>query len=170
MQEAPPVGSVGWDPISVNYHLPWASKLLILYLLVVAVISLVKSAGIVRLLWSLSPDSARAPRVETEFVYTWETCSNKIQSIKRLVFTTILLIVLITTLLLRASLLHVVQKDFGLAALSGSIVEVLTVFAIGVLACAVIYAACALCEGTLSRRRTSWNRSAANTVDRLPKG
>jgi hypothetical protein len=49
--------------VSVNYHLPWASKLLILYLLVVSAISLVKSAAVLRLLWSLPRGSRRVPRL-----------------------------------------------------------------------------------------------------------
>ena len=48
MQEGP---QIGWDPISINYHLPWASRLLVLYLLVVVTVSLAKSAGVLRTLW-----------------------------------------------------------------------------------------------------------------------
>jgi predicted DCC family thiol-disulfide oxidoreductase YuxK len=63
MQE---VSQVGWDPVSINYHLPWASKLLILYLLVVSAILLVKSAAVLRLLRSLPRGSRRVPRIEDE--------------------------------------------------------------------------------------------------------
>jgi hypothetical protein len=50
MQQA----QVGWDPISINHHLPWESRLFILYLLLVLCISLVESGSLVRQLWSLS--------------------------------------------------------------------------------------------------------------------
>lgn len=168
MQE---VSQVGWDPVSINYHLPWASKLLILYLLVVSAISLVKSAAVLRLLRSLPRGSRRVPRIEDEPLYAWETCSNKIQSMRRLVFVTLFLTVLISAQLLRASLMQLVaQKAFGIAAVNGDIVEVLTMFVLGTLVCTVIYSACALYEGALSRRRILWNHSATNTVDRLSKG
>ena len=49
MQQA----QVGWDPISINHHLPWESRLFILYLLLVLCISLVKLGSLVRQLWSL---------------------------------------------------------------------------------------------------------------------
>jgi hypothetical protein len=89
MQEAP----VGWDPISVNRQPPLIAMLLVLYLLVVATISIVKSAAVLRLLWSLSGD--RATRLGNNLVYVTETCSNKIQSMRRLVFVTLLLTVLL---------------------------------------------------------------------------
>jgi hypothetical protein len=47
----------------------------------------------------------------------------------------------------------VAQKDFGIAAVNGGIVEVLTMFVLGVLVCTVIYSACDLCEGALSPRK-----------------
>jgi hypothetical protein len=66
----------------------------------------------------------------------------------------------------------VAQKAFGIAAVNGSVVEVLTMFVLGILVCTVIYSACALYEGALSRRKDTmeWNHSATNTVDRLSKG
>jgi len=163
MQE---VGQVGWDPISVNHHLPWASKLLILYLLVVAATSIVKSAAVLRLLRSLSRDPVRVSRE-----YVWEMCSNKIRQLRQLVFVTLFLTVLVTTMLVRASLMQIAVKEAaGIAAFSGGIAEVLTVFVLGILVCTVIYASCALYEGALSRRRTLWNQSTTNTGDRQPKG
>jgi hypothetical protein len=91
---------------------------------------------------------------EDEPLYAWETCSNKIQSMRRLVFVTLLLTVLISAQLLRASLMQLVaQKAFGIAAVNGSIVEALTMFVLGSLVCTVIYSACALYEGALSRRK-----------------
>jgi nitrate reductase gamma subunit len=166
MQEAP---QVGWDPISINYHLPWAAKIFVLYLLVVIAISLVKYAGLLRQFWSFTRGSIQGSRSESESQYAWEACSNRIQSIKRLVFVTLLLTVLVSALLLRACLMRIVeQKAFGPAALSGGIVEVLTVFALGILVCAVLYTACALYERMLLRRRTTRNRFS-DAQDRPPE-
>lgn len=168
MQEIP---QVGWDPISINYHPPWEYKLLILYLLVVAVISLAKFAAVLRLLWSLRNASVRLPESEGDVLYSWETCSNKIQSMKRLVFVTLFVTILLAAVCFRDGLMELaVQKAFGIAFVSGGIVEVLNMFVLGVFVCTVIYAACALCEGALSRRMTRWNHSATNTVSRPTKG
>jgi hypothetical protein len=150
VQEAP---QIGWDPISVNYQLPWAAKIFILYLLVVVTISLVKSVALLHQFWSFTHSSVGESRTENESRRAWETSSNKIQSIKRFVFITLLLNVLVAVLLLRAALVRAVeQKMFGPAALGGSIVEALTVFGLGILVGAVLYAACALFEGKLLRK------------------
>ena len=155
-------GQVGWDP---NYQL-----LLILYLLVVGAMSIVKSAAVLRLLWSLSRDPLRAPRPDRNlFVYVSEMCSNKIQSMQRLVAITLFVTVLITAMLLRAALMRITLKvSTGIAALSGDIVEALTVFALGILVCTVIYAACALFEGVLSHRKTLWNQPSIKATDHTP--
>ncbi len=85
MQEAP---QVGWDPISINYQLPWASKLFVMYLLVVVTISLLKSEA--HQFWFLTRSSMlRRLQSENESTLHGKLCSNRIQSIKRLVFVTL---------------------------------------------------------------------------------
>jgi hypothetical protein len=159
MQEAP---QIGWDPISINYQLPWASKLFVMYLLVVVTISLLKSAGLLHQFWFLTRSSLRGSRSENESRRAWETCSNKIQSIKQLVFVTLLLTVLVSSLLLRATLVRIVEeKAFGPAALGGVIVEVLTIFAFGILVCVVLYTACTLYEGMLLRKTRRQDETAS---------
>ena len=86
MQEGPPLGL---DPLSINYQLPWTSRLLILYLLVVVTVSLVKSASVLRTLWLSKHGSLQESSTEDEFVLAWERCSNKVQSIKRWAFVTL---------------------------------------------------------------------------------
>ncbi len=49
-----PQAQVGWDPISVNHHLPWEGKFLILYLLVVLGMWMVRSGKLMWKFWSLS--------------------------------------------------------------------------------------------------------------------
>jgi hypothetical protein len=150
MQEAP---QVGWDPIAINYRPPWASRLFLLYLLLVVAISLVKSASVLR-------DFRRG---------SWEICSARIQSMRRLVFFTLLLSVLVADQLLRVALMQIAaQRFFGPAALAGGVAEALTVFALGVLTCTALYAGCGLCEGILLHRRAAWNRSFDQAKNQPP--
>ena len=156
MQETP---QVGWDPIAINYHPPLAAKIFVLYLLLVMTIWLIKSVRVLRLLWAFTRPSSQVPRNEHDFLHACEACSNRIQSMKRLGLVTLLLSVLVTVLLFRAALMRSVeQKIFGVAAM-GATVEALTVFALGIFVCAVIYAACGLYEGILLRRREAWTRA-----------
>jgi hypothetical protein len=147
-------GSANWvGPDIYQLSVPWASKLFVMYLLVVVAISLLKirriTAPVLIFNTQFTPRLKKRKRVRS----AWETCSNKIQSIKRLVFVTLLLTVLVSSLLLRATLVRIVeQKAFGPAALGGGIVEVLTIFAFGILVCAVLYTACTLYEGMLLRK------------------
>ena len=88
-----------------------------------------------------------------------------------MVCVTLFVTILLAAVCLRDGLMELaVQKAFGIAFVSGGIVEVLTMFVLGIFVCTVIYAACALCEGALSHRRTLWNHSAINTVDRPTRG
>jgi hypothetical protein len=164
-----PTPQVGWDPISINYRPPLAYELLVLYLLVVVVLSLVKSASVLRMLWSLTRDSRQRPRMGHKFLHVWKTCSNKIQSMKRLVFITLLWTALVASLLLRNVLIRIVeQKAFWPAAIGGSLSEVTTAFTLGILVCAVLYTACAFYEGALLRSRAKWTHARANSDDSQP--
>jgi hypothetical protein len=167
MQQTP---QVGWDPIAIDYRPPLALKLLVLYLLVVVVLSLVKSASVLRMLWSLTRNSRQRPRMGYEFLHLWKTCSNKIQSMKRLVFVTLLWTVLVASLLLRNVLIWIVeQKAFWPAAVGGSLTEVTTAFTLGILVCAVLYAASAFYEGELLRSREKWTYARANIDESPPR-
>jgi hypothetical protein len=61
------------------------------------------------------------------------------------------------------------QKILGPTAFSGSLAEVLTLLAIGILVCAVLYTACSFYEGVLLRRKASWNYIRVNLQTRPPK-
>jgi hypothetical protein len=109
-------------------------------------------------------------RGEKEFLHAWETCSAKIKSMKRLVFFTLLLSVLVAVQLLRVTLMQIVAlKTFEVAAFAGGVAEVLTVFALGILTCTALYAGCGLYEGILLRRRAAWNHSFAEAKNQPPK-
>jgi len=168
MQEGPPIGL---DPLSINYQLPWASRLLILYLLVVVTVSLVKSASVLRTLWLSKHGSLQQSNTEDEFVLAWERCSNKVRSIKRWVFVTLFWTVLVAAMLLRNEFIFFTeQKMFWTGAFFVPTIEVLTIFVLGILVCAVLYTACALYEGALLRRRESWNCARSRTENRQSKG
>jgi hypothetical protein len=109
-----------WDPISINYHLPWASRLLIIYLLAVIIIALVKSASILRALNFLKWRSLRQSHAD-DLLLVWKKCSNRVQSIKKLVVVTLLWTALVVTILLKESLGGLVEgRVFGPAAFVGS--------------------------------------------------
>ena len=167
MQEG---SQIGWDPISINYHLPWGSRLFILYLLVVVTVSLVKSSSVLRTFWLSKRGSLRPSTFEDEFVLAWERCLNKVQSIKRWVFVTLFWTVLVVAMLLRANLLILTaQKRLWPGEFFGSMVEVLTIFALGIFVCAVLYTTCAFYEAALLRRRELWNSARLSIENRQSK-
>lgn len=167
MQEGAPMAV---DPISINYPLPWESRLFILYLLVIVTVSLVKSASVLRTLWLSKHGSLQQSSTDDEFMLAWERCSNKVRSIKRWVFVTLFWTVLVAAVLLRKEFVFFTeQKMFWTGAFFVPTVEVLTVSVLGILVCAVLYTECALFEGALSRRRESRqsrNRTGSRTENR----
>jgi hypothetical protein len=160
MQDAP---QVGWD---IDVQLPWPHRLFVLYVFVVVAISAVKSASVLRQLLPFTGSSLRTQKSDNDFLRAWEKCSNRIQSMKRIVVITLLLSLLTPAYLLRNDLaIFAKEKVFGPGAFLSTMSEVLTVFALGILACTVIYAACAFLEGALVRRVESWRYSrGANEV------
>lgn len=149
------VPDVGWDPISVQHQLPLHSKLFVLYLIVVATVSLVRMAMLVRDLRSLGTVVRGNPEAlkEAEFTSIWQACWARLQAMKRSVVLTFLLAVLVAADQVRTDFVSVaVQKATGIAVLSGGFAEVFAVFTLGVLACVAIYAIYALCESSLVRR------------------
>jgi hypothetical protein len=165
MQDAP---QVGWD---IDVQLPWPHRLFVLYVFVVVAISAVKSASVLRQLLPFTGSSLRAPKSDNDFLRAWEKCSNRIQSMKRIVVITLLLSLLTPAYLLRNDLaIFAKEKVFGPGAFLSTMSEVLTVFALGILACTVIYAACAFLEGALVRRVESWRYSRGAKEGRSPGG
>jgi hypothetical protein len=166
MQEG---SQIGWDPLSIDYHLPWESRLFVLYLIAVLAISIVRLGSLVRQFWSLrhalAPKSGsvtEGSELEIKFFNVWGACSAKVQSMKRAVVLTFLLSVLVATDGLRATVLAIAdQKAFLIGAFNGGLAEALTLFALGILVCAVLYAICGFCEGILVRRKALWNFSSA---------
>jgi hypothetical protein len=149
------VPDVGWDPISVHHQLPLHSKLFVLYLIVLATLSVVRLGVLVRDLRSLGA-AVRGnpePQQEAEFRSISDACWARLQAMKRSVVLTFLLAVLVAADQARTDFVSVaVQKATGIASLSGGFAELFATFTLGVLACVAIYATYALCEGSLIRR------------------
>ena len=166
MQNAP---QVRWDNIDVI--VPWPHKLFVLYVVVIVAISVVKSASVLRHLLPFRGSSLQTSKSDNDFLRAWEECSNKIQSMKRIVVVTLLLSLLIPAYLLVNDLaIFAKEKVFGPAAFLGTVSEVLTVFALGILASTVIYSACAFLEGALVRRVESWRCPRGAKENRSPGG
>ena len=156
MQQPP----VGWDPITIDHHLPFMSRLLMLYLLVVAVVWIVRSVNVLRILWSSKRGPLSLPTIGDEFLERCRICSNKIQSMKRLALVTLLWTVLVATLQLRSILVWFVMEKASLpAALGGGVLDALDIFIPGILVAAVLYSASVLYAGALQRAKESWNRN-----------
>ncbi|HTS36651.1 MAG TPA: hypothetical protein VMH04_13335 [Candidatus Solibacter sp.] len=149
MQEGP---SMVLDPLSIDRQMPWESRLLILYLTVVVIVSLVKSASVLRALYFSKP--LRQPNTDEEFVLAWDRCSNKVHSVKRWVIVTVFWTILVTAMLLRDEFVFLTeQKALWSGALLFPTVEVLTVFVFGILVCAALYTVCAVLEGALCKQK-----------------
>jgi hypothetical protein len=139
--------------MSIHHQLPLYSRLFVLYLITVATMTLVRSSVLVRDLRLLGKMVRRDPEEEARFTFLWNRCWAKLQAMKRSVFLTLLLAILVAADQVRTDFVSVaVQKTAGVAALSGGFVEVLAVFTLGILACVAIYAIYALCVGSLIRR------------------
>jgi hypothetical protein len=194
VQETP----VGWDPISVNHHLPWGARLFVLYLIVVLIISLVRSVSIMRMLWWRAPrgkfslegpdserktdmlvDFALANRLPDDatsskgnavdllvtvrraggrFLYLWEKCFGKVASLKKLAILTFFFAFLTLASSLATVLKEIAAwKAVGIGFLAGNAAEEVGLFALGIFACAELYALWAIWEGLLARRKAAWN-------------
>jgi hypothetical protein len=125
----------------------------------------VKSSTVLRTLWFSKRGSLRASTPEHEFVQVWESCSNKVRSIKRWIFVALFWTILVAVTLLRNNFLVVTeQKRLWPGAFYGSTAEMLTIFALGILVCAVLYTVCAFYEGALERRQES-RKSVHPTIE-----
>lgn len=85
---------VGWDPMYEG-RLPWFSKVFVLYLLLLLLLSAFRAITLVRRLWSLQEIQQEDPRAEDRFQVLWEFCQAKLDSIKQLSMLTFLLSILL---------------------------------------------------------------------------
>ena len=158
---------ISWDPVFVDYQLPWESKLLVVYLFVVLIISLLQSIGLLRQLWSFRVDSAEIPRHSaSKLLFGWRRCVAKTEGMKRLSLATFLLSVLATSRLAeRAFIVFAGQTFVGSAVLYATFAEILKPFTLGVLVCVILYGVSGVFHCTLMRRRASWDYFLAPVLD-----
>jgi hypothetical protein len=100
------VSDVAWDSIS-DHQLPWHSKLFVIYLIVVATLTLVRLGVFVRDLRFLGTVMGRKtdPLPETDLMQILDAFWTKLQGMKRSVIMTFLLAVLVAA--------DQVRTDFG---------------------------------------------------------
>ena len=157
-------GTVQFDSAAINYQPPFVSRILILYLIVVTVVWVVRSLSVLRVLWAFR----RAPfemKGGDELLDSYQVCSNRVQSMKRLAFVTLLWTVLVATLQLRSNLAWVVSvKAFLPAGLVGGVLEAIDISVPGIAAAAVLYSASVLYAGAMQRAKKSWDRRNRDPV------
>jgi hypothetical protein len=80
------------------------SRFFVVYVVAVLAISAVKSVSVLRQLLPSTRNSLRLPKNGAEFLHAWMKCSNKIQSMKRMVVITLLLSLLVAAYRLQGDL------------------------------------------------------------------
>ena len=100
---------------------------------------------------------------DRRFKYAWEICAEKIESTRR----NVRLAVLLSVLLLawnaeRLCMSITTTKLFGIAAVSGTLVEMFDLFSLGVLVSAILYAVFGVFDSALARRKIAWNCFSEN--------
>ncbi|HEX4488045.1 MAG TPA: hypothetical protein VH088_17335 [Terriglobales bacterium] len=122
----------------------------ILYLFVVAAVSLVRWVRLLRQLWWLKRHADIAAQLTT----VWNAISETVQSAKRMVVLTCLLSGAVTATQLVVTVAEVSsQKSLAVGALNGGLAMALVNLEFGLWVSAAIYAAFAFCEGVLARHR-----------------
>jgi hypothetical protein len=150
-------------------HLPWFTKVFVLYLAPVLFMSVLRAISLMRRLRRLPKAQKEAPTHQGSassrtssrpegagggFQALWEFCYIKLALIKNLSLLTFLLSLLLfawsTTRILQGA---AVQKVTGSAFLADAMAEVLTTFSLGIIVCAVLYAFAIFYEAVLARRK-----------------
>lgn len=155
--------SVGWDPISINHHLPWQERLFVLYLVVVLGMSVISSLGMLRQLWFAGPLSKNKKLADATFLCEWEMCIAKSTGMKRMAVLTLLLTLVTLADGATQILMGIAQeKRVWSSAVAGGLAELGGLLTWGFLAGAVLYGLASLYQGVLARRRASWNYSRSS--------
>lgn len=142
---------VGWDPIGIDYHAPLASRLFFFYLIVVVAIWLARFISATRQLRPLKHymmTLSDSPKTLT----AWRVCWGHLRWMKRLTVLTAFVAFLSASWQAREALVNWVTYKTGPIALAGAMAEVCGLFALGMLVCAVTFAAYVICDGILMRR------------------
>ncbi len=112
-------------------------------------------------------DLAILQLADVKFRFAWQMCVAKVSSTKRLALLTFLLSLLTLTWGTIGVLADIIrEKTAPVGFLAASSAEVLKPFALGVLACAALYAVSSFYEGALDRRKARWNHFCASAKGR----
>lgn len=145
------------DPLSVQYVRPFGARIFLLYLVVITIMTAIRSVRLVRYLWSSRPSSIRrsseaSEKKEEDFLHSWVACSRAVQSTKRLTILTLLLTALLAVNQFRVVFFITLEKRYGVVD-SSSISQALVLLLIGMLVSTALYATCSISEGALERRK-----------------
>jgi hypothetical protein len=111
----------------------------------------------------------RVDCIETKFLYLWETCYAKVQSLKTLTYLTVILSCFVTAIVVYNACIgiRVEETTAGPSAIAGGVAEGLVVLAAGLLISAFFHVVSRRFEGTLARRRRDWNYNKARFTEEL---
>lgn len=155
--------TVGWEPMYEG-HLPWFTKVFVVYLALVLLVSVFRA---ISFMWRLrglrKMEQETATQLTSRFQFLWESCYARTASIKNLSVLTFLLSLLVFAWSTTRILLGVtMEKVTGVGFLAGAMAEVLTVFSLGILVCAALYTFAIFYEGVLVRRKIVLDRAKSN--------
>jgi len=154
--------TVTFQPIYEGYQ-PWFAKLYVIYLLIIAVVTLTRCAGFVWCLRKLRKDNKQA---ESVFNSMWTDCCARVTSSRELAKFT-LLVSLLNFSWWTADIFLAVRtaKAPNLGYILPAIGDALTALALGTMICVALYGGSMWAQSALKRRKTAWlgqNRSISN--------
>ncbi len=126
---------VGWEPISIEYHLPIVAKLLLIYLLVVVLWTLAKMIRVFR-------QSSQAPNQRI-----LDLCTAELRSVRRwIVLTVMVTLAACADMAAGVSRQASYEKWTNTGVMVVTFAEVFTTFSLAMCTSAVLYALAMLCE------------------------
>jgi len=148
MQEGTPVQ---WDPIIYEGHLPWYTRLFVIYLVVMLLVACFRGIGMI---WHLRSLRKGAPEANGSWL-AWDLCHARTLSMKNWSAMTFLFSFFVSSWTL-ADTLHGIsmEKVTATTFLAGATGEALTTFCFGMLVCAILYAVAFFYENLLMRYKT----------------
>jgi hypothetical protein len=156
--------TVGWEPMYEG-HLPWFTKVFVVYLAIVVLISVLCAISLVWRLRALRKmEREPATLLTSRFPLFWESCHATAASIKNLSVLTFLLSLLVFAWSTTRIMLGVtMEKVTGVGFLAGAMAEALTMFSLGILVCAALYTFAIFYEAVLVRRKMRLDHTKGNS-------
>lgn len=147
--------TVTFDPRYIDVYVPWYIRLLHLYLALVLLLTVLRSA---RLVWNLRTQRTAARLSESFFQLRsqdfWEHSYVKARSLKTLCHLTFLVSIIALLWSLADVLTQVsMQKTAGIGAVAGGLADTLRTFSVGIVVSAGLLCVAFLCERLIRSRR-----------------